>query len=145
MNDIRLINFRENGDDRGRLVIIDGINDIPFEIKRVFYIYGSEKGVMRGRHANRKSEFILINVKGTSKIMVNNGMSKQVFTLDKPHMGIYLPKMVWKNMYDFSTDSILLVLASEHYDPSEYITDFEQFMKETHNFSEQDIQYSSLV
>ena len=130
MKGIELIKFRENGDSRGRLVIIEGLNDIPFDIKRIFYIYGSEEGVVRGQHANRKSEFILINVNGTSKVMVNNGWSKQVFILDRPHMGIYLPRMTWKDMYDFSSDSILLVLASEYYDSSEYITDFGQFMQE---------------
>ena len=112
----RLLNFNEKGDERGKLVIVEGNQDIPFEIKRLFYIHGSDKDVVRGKHANRESEFVLINVSGTSKVMVTDGKNKQVVELTKPRQGVYLPKMVWKEMYDFSPDSVLLVLASTHYD-----------------------------
>lgn len=125
-----LVSFRERGDERGKLVVVEGISDVPFEIKRIFYIYDSDNDVIRGQHANRKSEFVLINVCGSSKVKVNDGVNEKVFVLDKPHTGIYLPKMVWKDMYDFSKDSILLVLASEHYDPKEYIRDFNDFLRE---------------
>ena len=105
--------------------------DIPFEIKRVFYIYGSDTKVTRGQHANRKSQFVLINVAGTSKIKVKDGEGNEaIFCLNRPHTGIYLPTMVWKEMYDFSKDSVLLILASEHYDPMEYIRDYKEFEKE---------------
>ncbi|MFF2912162.1 sugar 3,4-ketoisomerase [Paenibacillus sp. NPDC057934] len=127
----KIINFKENGDNRGKLVVVEGMKDIPFDIKRVFYIYGSDPDVVRGQHANRETEFVLINVSGSSKVRVSDGKNESVFILDKPHTGIYLPKMLWKDMYDFSSDSILLVLASEHYDGSEYIRDFDAFSKET--------------
>lgn len=130
MNRYRLLEFDERGDERGNLVIAEGAIDIPFEIKRVFYIYGSDDTVVRGKHANRESEFVLINVGGSSKVMVDDGKTKEVILLDKPRMGLYLPSMLWKEMYDFSPDSILLVLASEHYDETEYIRDYDLFLEE---------------
>ncbi len=129
----RLLNFCEKGDDRGKLVIVEGGQDIPFEIKRLFYIYGSDRNVIRGQHANRNSEFVLINVSGTSKVMVSDGREKQIVELTKPRQGVYLPKMVWKEMYDFSPDSVLLVLASTHYDGSEYIRNYEEFLRGVSN------------
>lgn len=126
----KMIEFKQNGDDRGKLVVVEGMKDIPFDIKRIFYIYGSDPTVVRGQHANRRSEFVLINVCGSSKVKVTDGKKDEVFVLDKPHTGIYLPRMLWKDMYDFSKDSILLVLASEVYDSSEYIRDFDEYIKE---------------
>ncbi len=126
----KVLNFGDLGDERGKLVVVEGARDIPFEIKRVFYIYGSDSEVVRGQHANRESEFVLINVGGTSKVRIDNGHSEAVVELDKPMMGLYIPTMVWKDMYDFSEDSILLVLASTHYDGNEYIRDYEEYKKE---------------
>ena len=90
----KLLNFNEKGDDRGKLVIVEGAIDVPFEIKRLFYIYGSDKDIVRGKHANRDSEFVLINVSGSSKVMVTDGTQKQIVELLKPRQGVYLPKMV---------------------------------------------------
>ena len=125
----RLLEFPQNGDERGHLVVVEGNQDIPFDIKRVFYIYGSDPDVVRGRHANYHTEFVLINVSGTSKVRVDDGVSQKVYNLDRPHIGIYLPKLVWKDMYDFSEDSVLLCLASEHYDANEYIRDYEEYLR----------------
>ncbi|MDO4323073.1 MAG: FdtA/QdtA family cupin domain-containing protein [Lachnospiraceae bacterium] len=125
---VRMLEFPQRGDERGHLVIVEGNQDIPFEIKRIFYIYGSDDTVVRGQHANLRSEFVLINVAGRSKVRVDDGLGNEaVFHLNRPHTGIYLPKMVWKDMYDFSEDSVLLVLSSEHYDPDEYIRSYEEF------------------
>lgn len=129
IEECKLIEFQQNGDERGHLVVIEGNQDIPFEIKRVFYIYGSDAEVVRGRHANYHSEFVLINVSGTSKVKVDDGKNTKVFHLDRPHIGIYLPKMVWKDMYDFSPDSVLLVLSNEHYDSKEYIRDYDEYVR----------------
>ena len=126
----RVLNFGDLGDERGKLVVVEGNMDIPFEIKRVFYIYGSDNEVVRGQHANRESEFVLINVGGTSKVRIDNGHSEAVIELNKPMMGLYIPTMVWKDMYEFSEDSILLVLASTHYNGQEYIRDYEEYKKE---------------
>ncbi len=126
----KIINFKDLGDERGKLVVIEGNKDIPFEIQRVFYIYGSDADVVRGQHANRESEFVLINVAGTSKVRITDGKDEFIVELNKPMMGVYIPKMVWKDMYDFSADSVLLVLASTHYDGKEYIRNYEDYLVE---------------
>lgn len=126
---VEMLEFKELGDERGHLVVVEGEKDVPFPIKRIFYIYGSEANVVRGQHANKRSEFVLINVAGTSKVRIDDGKGNEaVFCLNRPHTGIYLPKLVWKDMYDFSEDSVLLCLASEHYDAEEYIRSYEDFV-----------------
>lgn len=131
MNKVKMLEFQQRGDERGHLVIVEGGADIPFEIKRAFYIYGSDRDVVRGQHANRESEFVLINVAGKSKVKVKDGEGNEaIYCLNRPHTGIYLPTMVWKDMYDFSFDSVLLVLASTHYDANEYIRNYDDFVKE---------------
>ena len=132
----RIIEFDDLGDERGKLVVIEGGESIPFEIKRVFYIYGSDSEVIRGQHANRESEFVLINVSGTSKVRITDIKEEFVVELNRPMMGIYIPKMVWKDMYDFSSDSVLLVLASTHYNDKEYIRDFDSYKKEIDQIQE---------
>ena len=128
MNKVRMLDFPHRGDHRGQMVVVEGNTDVPFEIKRAFYIYGSDAEVVRGQHANRRTEFVLINVAGKSKVKVKDGEGNEaIFCLNRPHTGIYLPRMVWKDMYDFSPDSVLLVLASEHYDAEEYIRNYEEF------------------
>ena len=130
LNLTQMLEFSQKGDERGHLVIVEGMKDIPFDIKRIFYIYGSDKDVVRGQHANKISEFVLINVAGTSKVKVKDGKGNEtVYALNRPHTGIYLPRMIWKEMYDFSEDSVLLCLASTHYDPDEYIRDYDEFLK----------------
>lgn len=124
------MHFGDLGDERGKLVVIEGGSAIPFDIKRVFYIYDSDDTVVRGQHANRESEFVLINVAGQSKVRITDGEEEFVVELNRPMMGVYIPKMIWKDMYDFSVDSVLLVLASTHYDGMEYIRDYEEYLKE---------------
>lgn len=127
---VQMLEFAQKGDERGHMVIVEGMKDIPFEIKRIFYIYGSEADVVRGQHANKKSEFLLINVAGTSKVRVKDGKGNEAsFSLNRPHTGIYLPQMVWKDMYDFSRDSVLLCLSSEYYDAQEYIRNYDEFVR----------------
>lgn len=130
INKVKMLSFKENGDDRGHLVVIEGMKDVPFDIKRIFYIYGSDTDVIRGQHANKETEFVLVNVAGKSKVKVYDGHGNEaIFCLNRPHTGIYLPTMVWKDMYDFSEDSVLLVLASEHYNPQEYIRNYDDFVE----------------
>jgi len=129
VNDVKLLSFPQIGDHLGHLVIVENNKDIPFAIKRIFYIYGSDPDVVRGKHANRSSSFCLINVCGTSKVKtIDVNGDEKVFTLDRPHIGVYLPPMIWKDMYDFSSDSILLVLSDNFYDENEYIRDFNDFI-----------------
>ncbi len=127
----KIVEFADLGDERGNLVVIEGEGqDIPFDIKRVFYIYGSDSEVVRGQHANRETEFLMVNVGGTSKVRIDNGYEQEIVELNRPGMGLYLPTMLWKDMYDFSADSILLVLASKHYDAKEYIRDYNEYLEE---------------
>lgn len=125
-----VLHFADLGDERGKLVVIEGGEAVPFDIKRVFYIYGSDATVVRGQHANRESRFVLINVAGKSKVRITDGNEEIVIELDKPMMGVYIPPMLWKDMYDFSSDSVLLVLASTHYDGGEYIRDYDEYLRE---------------
>ena len=126
----QMLEFPQSGDERGHLVIVEGMEDIPFSIARIFYIYGSANDVVRGQHANRKSRYVLINVAGSCKVDVKDGKGNEaVFVLNRPHTGIYLPAMLWKDMYDFSPDSVLLCLASEHYDAGEYIRSYDDYVR----------------
>jgi dTDP-4-dehydrorhamnose 3,5-epimerase-like enzyme len=131
MKVVSRIDFKELGDERGKLVIIEGGLSIPFDIKRIFYIYSSDAGVVRGQHANRHSEFVLVNVAGSCSVKTLDGRgNEEIYRLNEPNVGIHLAPMIWKDMYDFSPDSVLLVLSNEHYDPLEYIKDWEAFVKE---------------
>ena len=97
--EVRMLEFPQKGDERGHLVIVEGMKDVPFDIKRIFYIYGSDKDVVRGQHANLKSQFVLVNVAGKSKVRVKDGLGNEaVFSLNRAHTGIYLPEMVWKDI-----------------------------------------------
>lgn len=130
-NQYRIIEFSEYGDERGNLVVAEGGGkDVPFDIRRVFYLHGTDATKVRGQHANRRTQFVLINVAGTSKVKVDNGFETEVIELNKPRMGLFIDTMVWKDMYDFSPDSVLLCLASEHYDDAEYIRDYDAFLRE---------------
>lgn len=124
-----ILQFGDLGDERGKLVVIEGGQSIPFDIKRIFYIYGSDATVIRGQHANRNSEFVLVNVSGQSKVRITDGTEEFIVELNKPMMGVYIPKMIWKDMYNFSSDSVLLVLASTHYDAKEYIRDYNDYIE----------------
>lgn len=118
--------------NNGGFIEIEGGRDIPFEIKRVFYIFGKGNvGSVRGKHSNRRSEFVLFNVKGKSKVKtIDEDLNEVVYELNEPNQAIYLPKMVWKEMYDFTEDSVLMVLANEYYDAGEYIRSFDDFVVE---------------
>lgn len=126
----KILEFPEMGDERGNLVVVEGEQLVPFKINRVFYMYGSDDTVVRGQHANRESEFVLINVSGTSKVRVTDGREEAVIELNKPRMGLYLSTMLWKDMYDFSADSVLLVLTNTHYNGAEYIRDYDEYLRE---------------
>ena len=126
----QVLQFKDFGDERGNLVVIEGSGkDLPFTIEWVFDIYGSDSTVIRGNHATLNSEFVMINVAGKSKVKVDNGTESEIIELDRPMMGLYLSKMLWKEMYDFSPDSILLVMSSEHYDEAEYIRDYDRYLE----------------
>lgn len=121
--------FQPHGDERGQLVSLEEIKDIPFKIRRIYYIYGTAKGVTRGYHAHKKLEQILICINGSCKIKLDNGFEKKIIPLEKPYEGLYVSNDIWREMFDFSDDAVLLVLASELYDESDYIRDYNDFLK----------------
>lgn len=127
---VKMLSFPEF--NNGGYIEVEGLRDIPFEIKRVFYIYGKGNvGTIRGKHSNRKSEFVLFNVKGKSKVKtIDENSDEIIYELNEPNQAVYLPKMVWKEMYDFSEDSVLMVLTNEYYDAGEYIRNFDDFVDE---------------
>lgn len=131
-----MLSFPEFND--GGFVEVEGLRDIPFEIKRIFYIFGKGNvGTVRGKHSNRKSEFVLFNVKGRSKVRtIDEDGNEVVYELNEPNQALYLPKMVWKEMFDFTEDSVMVVLTNEYYDPGEYIRDFNEFVDEMKALSE---------
>lgn len=121
------INPFSDGD--GNLAVIEECAQIPFKIKRIFYEYGVDKTSLRGKHANKNSRFCLIAVSGSCSVIVEDGFSKTIYELDKPHKVLYLDKMVWKTMINFSKDCVLLVLSDSLYDKNEYIRDFNEYLK----------------
>lgn len=121
--------FQPHGDDRGQLISLEEFNDIPFRIKRVYYMYDTVSDVVRGHHAHKKLQQILVCVHGSCKIRLDNGHEKKVVALEKPYEGLYVANNMWREMYDFSDDAVLMVFASELYDESDYIRDYDEFLE----------------
>lgn len=121
--------FQQHGDDRGMLVALEEHNDIPFKIKRVYYMYDTKEGVRRGFHAHKSLEQILICIHGSCKILMDNGTEKKIVSLEKPYEGLYISNSIWREMYDFSPDAVLMVLASDIYREEDYIRDYDEFLK----------------
>lgn len=121
--------FQQHGDERGQLVALEEGKDIPFEIKRVYYMYDTQNGVRRGFHAHKSLEQILICIHGTCKILLDNGKEKKIVSLEKPYEGLYVANDMWREMYDFSKDAVLMVLASDYYNENDYIRDYDKFLE----------------
>lgn len=121
--------FSAHGDERGQLIALEEFKNIPFRIKRVYYMYDTVAGVRRGLHAHRMLEQILICVHGSCKIHLDNGYEQEEVTLDDPSEGLYVSNNMWREMYNFSPDAVLLVLASDYYDESDYIRDYNEFLR----------------
>lgn len=120
--------FQPHGDERGQLVALEEFNDIPFRIKRVYYMYDTVSDVVRGHHAHKKLQQILVCVHGSCKIRLDNGHEKKVVALEKPYEGLYVANNMWREMFDFSPDAVLMVFASELYDESDYIRNYDEFL-----------------
>lgn len=127
MSLIKLINFKSLGDDRGGLVALEENKEIPFDIKRVYYIFATQTGVARGFHAHKKLKQVAICISGSCRFVMDNGLDKQEIVMDSPTQGIVIDKMQWHEMHDFSDDCVLLVVASDHYDEDDYIRDYKNF------------------
>lgn len=127
--DYKIIKFQQHGDDRGQLVALENGKEIPFDTKRVYYMYDTGAGVRRGFHAHKSLQQILICTSGSCKIHLDDGFETAEITLDKPYEGLLIKNNLWREMYDFSKDAVLMVLASEMYDESDYIRNYEEFIK----------------
>ena len=126
--EIKKYNFQPHGDNRGQLIAIEEYKDIPFDIKRVYYMYDTTEEAVRGKHAHKSLEQILICTSGSCKILLDDGKNKKVVELNKPYEGLYISNAIWREMYDFSSDAVLMVLASNYYDESDYIRDYNEFL-----------------
>lgn len=126
---MNLIKFPPLGDSRGSLVALEAQKTIPFDVKRVYYIFGTQKGVSRGFHAHKNLKQVAVCVTGKCKMVLDNGKQREEIWLDSPTTGLLIEDLTWREMHDFSEDCVLLVLASEHYDESDYIRDYDKFKK----------------
>ena len=130
MNYYRFLNLSSHGDERGNLIAFEKNVNCPFDVKRCFYIYDTkENNTIRGAHANRNSEFIFVALSGSCRVKIDTGKEKADVLLNNPNTALYLNKMVWKEMYEFSYNAVLLVLTNTLYDPDEYIRNYDEFIK----------------
>ena len=125
---IQRYRFQQHGDGRGRLTVVENNEDIPFAIRRVYYLYDTSPGFIRGLHSHKSLEQILVCVTGSCKILMDDGYSKEEVVLDDPNEGLYIGPNVWREMYDFTEGAVLLVMASELYDESDYIRNYDTFI-----------------
>ena len=126
---MKLIEFKINGDKRGSLISLEGNKNIPFEIKRIYYIYGANDSLPRGFHAHKKLKQVIIALSGAVTLILENSHGKKVIVLDSPNKGILIDTICWREMHSFTKDCGLLVLASDIYDKDDYINDYLEFKK----------------
>ena len=129
IHDIRLIELPKVLDRRGNLSFVEQNNHIPFEIKRTYWIYDVPGGESRGGHAFFRNEEFIIALSGSFDVIIDDGNQSQVFTLNRSYFGIYVPSGLWRKMDNFSTNSVALEFGSLGYDPSDYIHDYNSFIK----------------
>jgi dTDP-4-dehydrorhamnose 3,5-epimerase-like enzyme len=127
---IKTISFKPLGDERGLLVALEGNKDIPFDIRRVYYIFGTKEGVSRGFHAHRNLKQVAVCIIGSCRFILDNGSQRDEVVLDKSTTGLLIDNLIWREMYDFSPDCVLMVLANKYYDESDYIRDYQNFIRD---------------
>ncbi|MCL6326495.1 MULTISPECIES: sugar 3,4-ketoisomerase [Pectobacterium] len=125
---IDLIQLQTHGDERGSLVALEKEKNIPFEIKRVYYIFNTQENVRRGFHAHKDLKQALIAVRGSCRFLLDDGKEKVNILLDTPSQALLIESFIWHEMYDFSEDCVLLALASELYKESDYIRSYDEFL-----------------
>jgi len=129
LNDVKLFNLRSFIEPDGNLVPIESRHDIPFDVKRIFYVYGVKDQDDRGKHSHHKTKQVLICLSGEVKVVCDDGKKRQSYMLSKPNQALYIPEMIWDEQIYMSEDSVLLVLANTHYDVKDYIEDYDEFVK----------------
>lgn len=128
IEDVRLIELPKFTDPRGNLSFVEQMNHIPFEIKRTYWIYDVPGGEARGGHAFRKNEEFIVALSGAFDVIVDDGKEKKRFALNRSYYGLYIPVGLWRTMENFSTNSLALEFGSIHYDRSDYVEDYDQFL-----------------
>lgn len=128
--DIKFIKFDVKGDERGSLIALEEYKNIPFQIKRVYFIFDTKSDVSRGYHAHKNLKQVLIPVKGSCKILLENYEETEEVLLSDQRCGLYIDALIWRVMYEFSDDCVLLVLASDYYNENDYIRNYDQFRYE---------------
>jgi dTDP-4-dehydrorhamnose 3,5-epimerase-like enzyme len=123
----KIINLSKIIDARGNLSVIEEHKDIPFKIKRTYWIYNAPGGEVRGGHAYKKNEEFIVALSGSFDVLLDNGIEVKTFSLNRPYYGLYVPNGVWRQMMNFSTNALALILASTHFDLSDYIYDYDLF------------------
>src|SRR3954469_14420149 len=123
----RIIELPRNTDPRGNLTFIEGGETIPFEIARVYYLYDVPGGEWRGGHAHRQLHQLFIAASGSLDVVVDDGVERERFRLNRSYYGLHVPRMIWRELDDFSSGSVCLVLASAHYDRNDYYYDYDEF------------------
>jgi dTDP-4-dehydrorhamnose 3,5-epimerase-like enzyme len=129
MSLIKTIDFPPLGDERGSLVALEAHKTVPFDVKRVYYIFGTKPGVSRGFHAHRALQQVSVCVTGKCRMVLDDGQRREDVWLDSPTKGLLIGDLVWREMHDFSPDCVLLVLASEFYDETDYIRSYDEFKR----------------
>jgi RimJ/RimL family protein N-acetyltransferase len=127
--EVKILDFSVISDDRGSLVALEQHKNIPFDIKRVYYIYNTSKDVRRGFHAHKELQQVLIAVNGSCRVLLDDGKESVEVELNSPAKGLFVDKLVWREMYDFSDDLVLMVLASDYYNEGDYIRDYDEFIE----------------
>lgn len=130
---IQLIQLQTHGDVRGALVALEDGKNVPFEIHRVYYLFATQPDVTRGLHAHRELKQMLIAVRGSCRILLDDGKEKVNVLLDDPAQGLIIDSLIWREMYQFSDDCVLLVLANQHFDETDYIRDYSVFINLVEN------------
>ncbi|WP_288842413.1 FdtA/QdtA family cupin domain-containing protein [uncultured Deefgea sp.] len=126
---IKLIQLQKHGDERGALVALEENKNIPFPIKRVYYLFGTQAGVRRGFHAHKQLHQAAIVMRGSCRFHLDDGKEKIELLLDNPAQGLLIEPLIWHEMYDFSEDCVLMVLADDFYDESDYLRSYEEFIQ----------------
>lgn len=127
--EIKKYKLQQHGDERGHLVALEEKIDVPFEVKRVYYMFDTKPGVVRGKHAHKSLEQLLVCVHGSVKILLDDGKDKETIILDNPYEGLYVSNSMWREMSEFSEGAVLMVFASKYYDESDYIRDYNEFLE----------------
>lgn len=126
---INFIQFQTHGDDRGSLISLEQEKNIPFEIQRIYYIFNTKEGVRRGFHAHKKLKQIAIVISGSCRFVLDDGKERIDILMDNPGRGLYIDSFIWREMYNFSEDCVLLVIADKRYEEVDYIRSYEEFLQ----------------